>query len=353
MTSLVIAANIVGFSVSDALGAYSSADTEPAVKEASVVKTVEHSFQARYSTQPTAFAVEDSIEGFVDGYGFYVDGELLGNISERGKLSIDDYISTLLGNTKDGEKSEIFQKIEFKNGLFEAHDVVSSHTVLSLANLKVKTTSTEVSEEVLPFETVYKDSSDVMQGESVTVTEGADGLKTTVYSVSFVDGKEISREVVSEEVTNPVDKVVLNGTRKVSTLSKKQIEAADGVAFPLGNASCYISSSFGYRSFDGSFHNGTDYAADCGTPVYSAWDGKVVFAGWDSTGFGNYVVVEHADGLVTGYAHLSEITVKKGDSVSAGQCVGGVGSTGYSTGNHLHFTVKANGQYTDPTQFFN
>jgi murein DD-endopeptidase MepM/ murein hydrolase activator NlpD len=94
-------------------------------------------------------------------------------------------------------------------------------------------------------------------------------------------------------------------------------------------------------------HNGVDYAAPTGTPVRTVGDGVVEFAGWQN-GYGNVVQVKHANDRSTLYAHLSHIDVKKGSRVEQGQRIGAVGSTGWSTGPHLHFEFRVNGMHQDP-----
>jgi murein DD-endopeptidase MepM/ murein hydrolase activator NlpD len=94
-------------------------------------------------------------------------------------------------------------------------------------------------------------------------------------------------------------------------------------------------------------HHGVDYAAPSGTPAYTVGDGVVDFAGVQG-GYGNVVIVRHANNHSTVYAHLSRIQVRKGQSVTQGQVIGAVGSTGWSTGPHLHFEFRVNGVYTDP-----
>jgi peptidoglycan hydrolase-like protein with peptidoglycan-binding domain len=96
------------------------------------------------------------------------------------------------------------------------------------------------------------------------------------------------------------------------------------------------------------FHTGIDYPAPTGTLVASAGRGTVAFAGWDSGGYGNTVVIEHPLGVRSLYAHLSRIGVNKGTSVSAGDTVGRVGSTGVSSGPHLHFELRLRGAAIDP-----
>ena len=108
-----------------------------------------------------------------------------------------------------------------------------------------------------------------------------------------------------------------------------------------------ISSGFGYRDFDGAFHKGVDFAAPEGTPTYAADSGTVVIAGWSNSA-GNWVVINHGDGLVTKYMHHSSICVSPGQYVSKGQQIGYVGNTGNSFGAHLHFQVELNSVAVDP-----
>lgn len=108
-----------------------------------------------------------------------------------------------------------------------------------------------------------------------------------------------------------------------------------------------ISSPFGYREFDGSFHKGIDLAAPEGTPTYAAADGTVIIAGWSDSA-GNWVVINHGNGLTTKYMHHSALAVSAGETVVKGQQIGYVGNTGNSFGAHLHFQVEVNGVAVDP-----
>jgi len=96
------------------------------------------------------------------------------------------------------------------------------------------------------------------------------------------------------------------------------------------------------------FHSGIDLLATAGTPVRAAGAGTVTFAGWDSGGYGNLVVIDHANGVSSWYAHLSRIDVTSGTRVSTATQVGLVGATGAATGPHLHFEVRLRGAVTDP-----
>ena len=109
-----------------------------------------------------------------------------------------------------------------------------------------------------------------------------------------------------------------------------------------------ITSGFGPRW--GRMHQGLDVAAPTGRPITAAKSGKVIVAGW-SGGYGNLVVIDHGGGLSTAYAHQSRIAVKVGDPVTQGGLIGYIGSTGHSTGPHLHFEVRVNGVARDPLPY--
>lgn len=98
------------------------------------------------------------------------------------------------------------------------------------------------------------------------------------------------------------------------------------------------------------FHNGLDMAASSGTPILAAYDGDVVAADYSSS-MGNYIMINHGSGLYTIYMHCSALYVSKGQTVSKGQNIAAVGSTGRSTGPHLHFSVRLNGSYTSPWNY--
>ena len=98
------------------------------------------------------------------------------------------------------------------------------------------------------------------------------------------------------------------------------------------------------------FHNGVDFASPKGTAIYAAYDGKVIAATYSAT-MGNYVMIDHGDQLYTIYMHASALYVKSGDVVARGDTIAAVGSTGRSTGNHLHFSVRKDGNYVSPWNY--
>lgn len=140
---------------------------------------------------------------------------------------------------------------------------------------------------------------------------------------------------------------------------QKAIAAANGIVLSYDGgkftwpAPSYvaITDDFGYRTdpINGrtSYHSGIDMGAPGGSPILAAYDGVVVAAAYDSS-MGNYVMINHGDGLYTVYMHSSKLLVKKDDIVIRGEKIALVGTTGRSTGNHLHFSVRKNGQYVSP-----
>jgi murein DD-endopeptidase MepM/ murein hydrolase activator NlpD len=146
------------------------------------------------------------------------------------------------------------------------------------------------------------------------------------------------------------------GNRIATTLDRVRVAvnlpAPDLTALrvePVANCS---TSGFGWREDPitkrRKFHSGADIRGGYGTPVQVAGDGKVIFAG-SQNGYGNLIMVDHGGGIVTRYAHLRRIEVKKDATVSAGQRIGQVGATGRTTGPHLHFEVRIDGHPVDPT----
>jgi murein DD-endopeptidase MepM/ murein hydrolase activator NlpD len=115
-----------------------------------------------------------------------------------------------------------------------------------------------------------------------------------------------------------------------------------------------MTSPFGVRidpfNREPSMHPGIDFRADVGQPIYATAAGKVTHAGWDG-GYGKMVQIDHGEGLVTRYGHMSQVDVAVGQHVHAGQVIGHVGSTGRSTGPHLHYEIRVNGEAINPAKF--
>ena len=113
----------------------------------------------------------------------------------------------------------------------------------------------------------------------------------------------------------------------------------------------FISSGYGLRWNGAEFHQGIDIAAEMGTPIVATADGVVTIAGWNAGGYGNMVDIDHGSGVSTRYGHASAVVVTPGQRVRRGQIIAYVGSTGHSTGPHLHYEVRLSGQPVNPTSY--
>lgn len=131
-------------------------------------------------------------------------------------------------------------------------------------------------------------------------------------------------------------------------------QVLDGVPQVVPASQASMSSGFGYRrdpfNGRGAMHNGLDFKGPIGSPIRAASKGKVSFVGWKS-GYGKTVEIDHGNGLMTRYAHMSRFDTQVGESVAAGETIGGIGSTGRSTGPHLHFEVRINNRAVNPRKF--
>ena len=112
-----------------------------------------------------------------------------------------------------------------------------------------------------------------------------------------------------------------------------------------------VSSPFGLRWNGSDFHPGIDIANDFGTPIVATADGIVTDAGWNAGGYGNKVDIDHGNGIMTRYGHAQSIVVRPGQQVRRGQIIAYMGSTGFSTGPHVHYEVRINGEAVNPAPY--
>ena len=153
-------------------------------------------------------------------------------------------------------------------------------------------------------------------------------------------------------IANPGDRSGLSPQLPQLTASAYLPDVQDyglstGFIWPADGA---FTSGYGWRW--GRIHAGIDIAAPVGTPILAAASGVIEYATWNDGGYGNMIDIRHADGTITRYAHMNELYVKEGQTVSQGQTIGAMGSTGFSTGPHLHFEIRPNGgSAIDPMTF--
>jgi murein DD-endopeptidase MepM/ murein hydrolase activator NlpD len=198
--------------------------------------------------------------------------------------------------------------------------------------------------QAIPFHTQVRTDADRWPWERVIVQVGRSGQKELTVEISRVNGAEVSRKLLSEALlSEPVTQVVVQGTKIVPDRGSGRL------VWPV--ASGNITSPFGMRKRV--LHTGIDIAGPVGTHVYAADNGTVTVSQSGLGGYGQVIFIDHGGGsMVTVYAHLSRRLVRVGDVVEKGQIIGHVGSTGRSTGPHLHFEVRINGDPVNPLQFY-
>jgi len=213
-------------------------------------------------------------------------------------------------------------------------------------NLPYRITCLQTEEVSVPYVTYYERNNNLYSGSRKVVVEGKNGTKNVQSKLIVENGILISEQVVNEvTVRNPITKKIQIGNGITGGFDKKDI-----LLLPDEG---YVTSPYGDRldpfTREPDFHKGMDIASTTGTPIIAASGGKIIQASDKKNGYGNCVIIEHYSGFRTLYAHCSELLVEVGDYVSAGQTIAKVGSTGRSTGPHLHFSVIIDGKYVDPS----
>lgn len=197
--------------------------------------------------------------------------------------------------------------------------------------------------ETVPFPVKTVKDASLYTYERKIRTPGQLGSKKVTYSIVRENGQVLTSQVVGSVVEKePVTQVVAVGTRQPTVVGTGRY------IWPLSRGGV-ITSRYGTRGRE--FHEGVDIAAPTGTPVLAADSGRVIFAGWKG-GYGKCVILEHGNGSATLYGHLSQILVKEGQKVAKGKTIGLVGSTGKSTGPHLHFETMQGGVKKNPLTYF-
>jgi len=194
-----------------------------------------------------------------------------------------------------------------------------------------------------------------MTTEPPTTTTTAPPTTTTEPSTAADIGNGDPSDSTTGDVGNGDPSDTAPSTTEAPSSAAPYV-SAESWAWPLGTYPCYISSGFGYRdaSIGGNaFHGGTDITGGgiYGQPVYASRSGTVIGAIWGTTGYGRYVVIDHGDGFTTVYGHCSNLTVTEGQYVQKGYQIANVGSTGNSTGPHLHFEVRYNNVKQNPMNY--
>ena len=190
--------------------------------------------------------------------------------------------------------------------------------------------------------------------QAVKVEEAAQVLKNLESDVAEYE-RLLEEQAAEEARVN--DEIAQREAELEELIRQNQIQftVSNGWLYPLPTSCMTLTSAFGYRIHPITgrphSHTGTDIAAPYGTPIKAVKSGVVTISEYGSS-YGNYVVISHGDGTTSLYAHMSSRAASAGDVVSQGDVIGYVGSTGNSTGNHLHLEIRVNGTRVDPEQYW-
>ena len=293
----------------------------------------------------------------------YIDGKLIGAVLDGNalKTALDNVLAQAKDGYDDTTTTSFANKVEVKPYSGTDNYKTVEQLMADAQNLfSIQLETDWVYESVKEYESdITYDESQPSSYEVVT-QEGVNGSSQVTIRLTYIDGVQTDAVITDEKViTEPVNE-------------KKTVGSADGIpAADTSDDSSSQSSSSGSGTSTGQFiwplphthnitslmewrwgrmHNGIDIAGggDYGMPIIAADGGTVIWSGNDGGGYGNYVMIDHGNGYITVYGHASELACSTGDYVSQGETIAYVGSTGNSTGPHLHFEIRLNGEYQDP-----
>lgn len=352
--------------------------------------------------------LSESNKELADAYGIYVDGQFIGAVRDKNKVA-DTMTKNLLNYKVDGEirdmcysksidyvegiyltesvisENEAIKKLTAKNYSTESYVVQKSDSIVSVCQKynmteeKFKELNPSLDEEkslvpgtvikvleaesfipiqyirelettsFIDYETIEVETSEINLGRSELLVKGSRGEKQNKIEVTYIDGVERSRKTLSSVITKePTVEQIGIGTYTAKPASSDTVLTGSGkFAWPVDGG--FISDPF----ISDRNHKGMDIAAPAGTDIYAAGDGVVVASGWNTGGYGYFVMIDHLDGYETLYGHCSGLYVVEGQTVTRGQLIAAVGTTGDSTGNHCHFEVRESGMCLNPANFIN
>lgn len=298
-------------------------------------------------------------------YSVNIDGQMIGYTDNKSKLQtqINDYIENgeeentafvqvdslpeynicLLKKDVNSDDNAIFDKIKSEGVTYYRY-----YAILDNQEEKIYVSTFSEAEEIVN-ELKEKKSSNM---ENITISEKYEieskemTSKEDAVAKLYVEPKKVT--VASNKSSNIANKTSSGTVNTAQNISSTKVSLGVSLAKPVSGI---ISSRFGVRSsIRSSAHTGLDIATSTGTPITAAASGTVTFSGWKGS-YGYLLVITHSNGVQTYYGHCSKLYASAGQSVSQGQTIAAVGSTGNSTGPHLHFEIRVNGVSYNPQNY--
>ena len=353
--------------LTNACGVYIDGRFVCAVKNEADAKTVFYNILEPYEEQADE-------EGYVVGFAQNIDyvqglyrndesviwdaaklAEKLAEPREEAVIHIAEEDDTLASVAEEygldeSELAEYNPGYDFNN--ITEGDSITVKPSSGVVNIKKTVTTSEIRE--VKFDTVKKKDPSKYSSYKLVEQKGVNGSERVVKTMIYIDGEHTDTKYDYETIVEPIDEIVTVGTKTYYDGVYVGTPSDSGFLWPA--PSChYVSSPYGWRS--SGWHNGIDLVRSGGgangTPVIASRSGTVEVVQRSNSGYGNMVLINHHDGYKTRYAHMisGSITVKVGDYVEAGRTIGRVGSTGNSTGPHLHFEVIYRGEEQNPKYY--
>lgn len=285
-------------------------------------------------------------------YKVTVSGEEIGYVSNKSKF--EKLISEEILNTNEGNIAYVdidelptYEFVFAKNSVQTNEDEI--FTVINESAIKTyRVYAVAVNGEYTAYVNSQEDAEDAVNKLKEDYQNNLENIDITVNEIYTQDTTTVAETV---EVASAID--VASEEINVVIEEQEKIKSAtlDGVYFAVKPVSGTITSRYGANeSIRDHTHKGLDIAAPYGTKIVAAAKGTVTYSGWMS-GYGYLIIITHENGITTYYGHCSKLYASVGDEVEAGDSIAAVGSTGNSTGNHLHFEIRKNGVQVNPQTY--
>lgn len=366
----------VSDSAVEACGVYVNSEFFCAVRSEDTFLRVKDAILLDYA-EKNGYQKENCVVDFYDeittSLGLYPDNDKIWSAEELEKYFDGEKVKTITHVVGEEESlDDISQTYNISretllrlNKELDADNIPAGSTLLiqkGQRNMKIKATVTYTKVETTPFDTVSQYDNSILIGTTMTIVDGVDGKDIVSYRDTYVDGELVdsAREAVRFNANSPVNKLIKIGTKGIPVgndnipVSPRLLRDQGGTfIWPAPDNCFWLSQQYNpSRSHYGLDICSSDNGSCKGRRIVSVADGIVVMATYHYS-WGYYIRVDHGDGVVTGYAHALEgsFRVNVGDYVKAGQQLSSIGTTGNSTGYHLHFEVWLDGVRVDPLPY--
>jgi len=277
-------------------------------------------------------------------YAVYLDEQEIGSIENKSEFEKTIEESLFNNDEENIAFSNINAQIKYKCKLIEKSQNLDEKPALLAIKEKSDITYFEYAVNVNGEERKYLKTEEEAK-------QVADSVRQELKDETGVSIEKIYTKNLEVEHTQELANISNEILQEIKSEEKKASSTINGIYLAVTPVSGTITSRYGSREeIRDHDHQGLDIATKAGTPIKAVADGKVSFAG-EKSGYGNLIILDHGNGITTYYGHCSKLYVKSGTTVSAGDVIAAVGSTGKSTGPHLHFEIRKNGVYVNPQKY--